>query len=57
MPKKKPTLPSPAIVTIASFKTGDMYDHHDADGFINLFGLSLKVRAMKKLENEKKNNK
>ena len=43
--------------SIASFKTGDMYDHHDADGFINLFGLSLKVRAMKKLENEKKNNK
>ena len=43
--------------SIASFKTGDMYDHHDADGFTNLFGLSLKVRAMKKLENEKKNNK
>ena len=43
--------------SIASFKTGDLYDHHDADGFINLFGLSLKVRAMKKLENEKKNNK
>ena len=43
--------------SIASFTTGDLYDHHDADGFINLFGLSLKVRAMKKLENEKKNNK
>ena len=43
--------------SLASFTTGDMYDHHDADGFINLFGLSLKVRAMKKLENEKKNNK
>ena len=26
--------------SIASFKTGDLYDHHDADGFINLFGLS-----------------
>ena len=43
--------------SIASFTTGDLYDHHDADGFINLFGLSLKVRAMKQLENEKKNNK
>lgn len=31
---------------IASFTTGDLYDHHDAEGFINLFGLSLKVRAM-----------
>ena len=41
--------------SIASFKTGDLYDHHDAEGFINLFGLSLKVRAMKKLENEKNN--
>ena len=40
--------------SIASFKTGDLYDHHDAEGFINLFGLSLKVRAMKKEENEKK---
>lgn len=33
--------------SIASFTTGDMYDHHDAEGFINLFGLSTKVRAMK----------
>ncbi len=33
--------------SIASFKTGDMYDHTDAHGFINLFGLSTKVRAMK----------
>jgi argininosuccinate synthase len=33
--------------SIASFTTGDMYDHHDAEGFINLFGLSSKVRAMK----------
>ena len=32
---------------IASFTTGDLYDHHDAEGFINLFGLSTKVRAMK----------
>ncbi len=41
--------------SIASFTTGDLYDHHDAEGFINLFGLSCKVRAMKMQENEKKN--
>ncbi len=43
--------------SIASFTTGDLYDHHDAEGFINLFGLSLKVRAMKMQslkDNEKK---
>lgn len=40
--------------SIASFTTGDLYDHHDAEGFINLFGLSLKVRAMKELENQNK---
>jgi argininosuccinate synthase len=39
---------------IASFTTGDLYDHHDAEGFINLFGLPLKVRAMMKQLNEKK---
>ena len=33
--------------SLASFTTGDLYDHHDADGFINLFGLPHKVRAMK----------
>ena len=37
--------------SIASFTTGDLYDHHDAEGFINLFGLSTKVRAMKMQEN------
>lgn len=31
---------------IASFTTGDLYNHHDAEGFITLFGLPLKVRAM-----------
>ncbi|MBQ3786821.1 MAG: argininosuccinate synthase [Lachnospiraceae bacterium] len=36
--------------SIASFTTGDMYDHHDAEGFINLFGLSAKVRALKMRE-------
>lgn len=40
--------------SIASFKTGDMYDHKDANGFINLFGLSTKVRAMKMQEVAKK---
>ncbi len=40
--------------SIASFTTGDLYDHHDAEGFINLFGLSCKVRAMKLQEAEKK---
>lgn len=43
--------------SLASFTTGDMYDHHDADGFITLFGLPLKVRAMKMQEAEKNNNK
>ena len=42
--------------SIASFTTGDMYDHHDAEGFINLFGLSTKVRAMKMLEVQNKKN-
>ena len=36
--------------SLASFTTGELYDHHDAEGFINLFGLSLKVRAMMKEE-------
>ena len=30
-----------------AFATGDLYDHHDAEGFITLYGLSTKVRAMK----------
>ncbi len=42
--------------SLASFTTGDMYDHHDADGFITLFGLPLKVRAMKLAEVEKNKN-
>lgn len=36
--------------SLASFTTGELYDHHDADGFITLFGLPLKVRAMKMAE-------
>ena len=39
--------------SLASFTTGELYDHHDAEGFINLFGLSLKVRAMVKENAEK----
>ena len=39
--------------SIASFTTGDLYDHHDAEGFINLFGLASKVRAMKEQEQTK----
>jgi len=38
--------------SLASFTTGDLYDHHDAEGFITLFGLPLKVRAMKLAETE-----
>lgn len=33
--------------SLASFTTGDLYDHHDAEGFITLFGLPEKVRALK----------
>ena len=36
--------------TLASFTTGDQYDHHDAQGFITLFGLPSKVRALKMIE-------
>ena len=43
--------------SLASFTTGDLYDHHDAEGFITLFGLPSKVRAMKMQEVEKNNNK
>ncbi len=39
--------------SLASFTTGDLYDHHDASGFITLFGLPLKVRAMKMAEAKK----
>ena len=42
--------------SLASFTTGDLYDHHDAEGFITLFGLPLKVRAMKMAELEQEQN-
>lgn len=38
---------------IASFATGELYSHKDAIGFINLFGLPMKVRALMKQQNEK----
>ena len=39
--------------SLASFTTGDLYNHKDAEGFINLFGLPLKVNALvKKLNGE-----
>jgi len=31
---------------LASFTTGNLYSHKDAEGFINLYGLSSKVRAL-----------
>jgi argininosuccinate synthase len=37
---------------IASFTTGDLYDHKDAEGFIHLFGLPLKVRALMRMSQE-----
>ena len=37
---------------IASFTTGDLYDHKDAEGFIHLYGLPLKVRALMRLSAE-----
>lgn len=42
--------------SLASFTTGDLYDHKDASGFINLFGLSMKVRAMMDQKREEKDN-
>ena len=39
--------------SLASFTTGDLYDHQDASGFITLFGLPLKVRAMVLAEKDK----
>ncbi len=38
---------------IASFATGELYNHHDAEGFIKLFGLPQKIRAlMKEMKNQ-----
>ena len=40
---------------LASFTTGDLYDHHDATGFINLYGLPLKVRALMEATHQEDN--
>ncbi len=37
--------------SLASFTTGELYNHKDAEGFINLFGLPLKVNALMKQKN------
>jgi argininosuccinate synthase len=34
-------------VDIATFSEDEVYNQKDAEGFINLFGLPLKVRALK----------
>ncbi|KEH95521.1 argininosuccinate synthase [Clostridium botulinum C/D str. BKT12695] len=38
--------------SISSFGASDFYDHKDAEGFINLFGLPYKINAMIKLKNQ-----
>lgn len=40
---------------LASFTTGDLYNHHDATGFINLYGLPLKVRALMEAAHQEDN--
>lgn len=39
--------------SLASFTTGELFNHKDAEGFINLFGLPLKVRALVSKMNKK----
>jgi argininosuccinate synthase len=41
--------------SIASFTTGDLYNHADAKGFVRLYGLSILVRAL--MEQERKGGK
>ena len=36
--------------SLASFTTGELYNHKDAEGFITLFGLPLKARALMEQE-------
>jgi argininosuccinate synthase len=40
--------------SIATFGADDIYSHKDAEGFINLFGLPLKVQALLDRENKSK---
>ena len=39
---------------LSSFTTGSLYDHKDAEGFINLLGLPMTVRALMKMSLEGK---
>jgi argininosuccinate synthase len=39
---------------VSSFTTGDIFDHKDAQGFINILGLPLTVRALMKKRNAEK---
>ena len=39
---------------LATFEEDEVYNHKDAEGFINLFGLSLKVKALNDLKNKDK---
>lgn len=39
---------------IATFEEDDVYDQKDADGFINLFGLPIKVKALNDMKHFKK---
>jgi argininosuccinate synthase len=41
---------------LSSFTTGDLFDHKDAQGFINLLGLPMTVRALMKKYNDEKDN-
>ena len=38
----------------ASFGEDDVYNHKDSEGFINLFGLPIKVKALLDAERDKK---
>ncbi|MCL1866893.1 MAG: argininosuccinate synthase [Oscillospiraceae bacterium] len=40
--------------SLASFTTGDLYDHKDAEGFINLLGLPMTVRALMEMDSREK---
>ena len=39
--------------SISSFGNSELYDHKDAEGFINLFTLPLKINAMKNMKSNK----
>ena len=39
--------------SISSFGNSELYDHKDAEGFINLFTLPLKINAMKDMKSNK----